>query len=305
MLLHSAGRRENQLGRTEFCGASNPKLRLWKTTTTTRRQHWPLPKTDRTSIRSWSHKTSTAVTWATESVTTSPWWRPSAWRWARRRCRTQPGHGKSPSLLTSSPSPAAEEVFRHTAGVHFSCGCVERRRGCMSDLHRPRRLHVIHVGLDWPVQGAGVDYSIHPSIHLTLVWFECLGLVFLQIGFKSASDYETFAWVREDELPEINEVIQVQRQWGTCDVTLWTHASLTCVSSAAIHWSWWDPSAGWRVCFGLLQHKSAKHHWPQHQLSGEHLLLALHVIDISYSLHKYLLPFDLSMHNIRMYKGVW
>lgn len=32
----------------------------------------------------------------------------------------------------------------------------------------------------------------------------------LQVGFKSASDYETFAWVREDDLPETNEVIQVK-----------------------------------------------------------------------------------------------
>lgn len=32
----------------------------------------------------------------------------------------------------------------------------------------------------------------------------------LQVGFKTASDYETFVWVREKELPEINEVIQVK-----------------------------------------------------------------------------------------------
>lgn len=32
---------------------------------------------------------------------------------------------------------------------------------------------------------------------------------FLQVGFKNASDYETFVWVREKELPETNEVIEV------------------------------------------------------------------------------------------------
>ncbi|XP_024117521.1 inositol polyphosphate 5-phosphatase K isoform X2 [Oryzias melastigma] len=30
-----------------------------------------------------------------------------------------------------------------------------------------------------------------------------------KVGFKSASDYESFVWVRENELPEINEVIQI------------------------------------------------------------------------------------------------
>lgn len=33
---------------------------------------------------------------------------------------------------------------------------------------------------------------------------------FLQVGFKSASDYESFVWVRENELPETNEAIQVK-----------------------------------------------------------------------------------------------
>lgn len=32
-----------------------------------------------------------------------------------------------PLMFTSSLSPAAEEAFRHTAGVHLSRGGVERR----------------------------------------------------------------------------------------------------------------------------------------------------------------------------------
>lgn len=69
-----------------------------------------------------------------------------------------------PLMLTSSLSPAAEEVFRHPAGVHLSRGGVERRRGCMSDLHRPRRLHVVYLGLDWPVQGTGIeDHTVNPA----------------------------------------------------------------------------------------------------------------------------------------------
>lgn len=35
-------------------------------------------------------------------------------------------------------------------------------------------------------------------------------LAVLQVGFKSASDFETFLWVREEDLPEINEDIQVR-----------------------------------------------------------------------------------------------
>lgn len=48
--------------------------------------------------------------------------------------------------------------------------------------------------------------------------FDLMGLfwVFLQVGFKSASDYETFVWVRENDLPEINEVIQVKCKYEIC-----------------------------------------------------------------------------------------
>lgn len=144
-----------------------------------------------------------------------------------------------------------------------------------------------------------IKTSSYPSIHLVLVWIEFLGLVFLQVGFKSASDYETFVWVREDELPEVNEVIQVQHQWGTCHGVQQTYASLACVSAAAadFHRSWWDPSAGWRVRFRLLQHQPPKHHRPQHQLSSERLLSGF--TDISYSLHKYLQPLDFSLYKIK------
>lgn len=44
-----------------------------------------------------------------------------------------------------------------------------------------------------------------------------LGFIFRQVGFKSSSDYETFLWVREDELPEMSEAIQVRCQRGLCD----------------------------------------------------------------------------------------
>ncbi|RVE63885.1 hypothetical protein OJAV_G00140740 [Oryzias javanicus] len=35
-----------------------------------------------------------------------------------------------------------------------------------------------------------------------------------KVGFKSASDYESFVWVRENELPEISEVIQISMDKG-------------------------------------------------------------------------------------------
>lgn len=104
-------------------------------------------------------------------------------------------------------------MFRHATRVHFPRGCVERRPRCTSYLHGPRRLHVVHVGLDWLVQGAwthrerGVERTIRPLAAQTLA--------VLQAGFKSASDYETFVWVREEDLPEINENIQVKEHRDT------------------------------------------------------------------------------------------
>lgn len=61
----------------------------------------------------------------------------------------------------------------------------------------------------------GTISSTHPSI--TSVRFEPLGFV-SQVGFKSASDYETFVWVREAELPEVNEVIEVRFRRGGREV---------------------------------------------------------------------------------------
>lgn len=51
-------------------------------------------------------------------------------------------------------------------------------------------------------QGEGVRHTIGQ--------FGAQTLAVLQAGFKSASDYETFVWVREEDLPEINENIEVK-----------------------------------------------------------------------------------------------
>uniref|UniRef100_A0A3B3ULG8 Inositol polyphosphate-5-phosphatase K n=1 Tax=Poecilia latipinna TaxID=48699 RepID=A0A3B3ULG8_9TELE len=41
-----------------------------------------------------------------------------------------------------------------------------------------------------------------------------------KVGFKSASNYETFVWVRENELPEVNEVIELQKSVAKDDLPL-------------------------------------------------------------------------------------
>lgn len=70
------------------------------------------------------------------------------------------------------------------------------------------------MGLDRPVQGTGTNIKRKKQINNLIPDRVNSWGCSLQVGFKSASDYETFVWVREDELPETNEVIQV-----TCKVT--------------------------------------------------------------------------------------
>lgn len=77
-LRSSVVRRENPPGRTESCGASNPKLRR-QTMMMRGNLQWPM--TALTSSPSWSVRTNTPVTWAMELATTSLSLQPSAWRW--------------------------------------------------------------------------------------------------------------------------------------------------------------------------------------------------------------------------------
>uniref|UniRef100_A0A3Q3X499 Inositol polyphosphate-related phosphatase domain-containing protein n=1 Tax=Mola mola TaxID=94237 RepID=A0A3Q3X499_MOLML len=55
-------------------------------------------------------------------------------------------------------------------------------------------------------QDAHLTYTVQEDF-MSSTW-DWIGLY--RAGFKSASDYEAFVWVRGDELPEINEVIQVR-----------------------------------------------------------------------------------------------
>lgn len=67
------------------------------------------------------------------------------------------------------------------------------------------------MGLDRSVQGAPTDKD-QPFFNNSEP--DRLELMFslLQVGFKNPTDYETFVWVREEELPEVHEVIQVKQE---------------------------------------------------------------------------------------------
>ncbi|XP_022618398.1 inositol polyphosphate 5-phosphatase K-like [Seriola dumerili] len=66
-------------------------------------------------------------------------------------------------------------------------------------------VHITPVGVWSADQDALLNYTIQEDF-MSSTW-DWIGLY--KVGFKSASDYETFVWVRENELPETNEVIQI------------------------------------------------------------------------------------------------
>ncbi|XP_030292898.1 inositol polyphosphate 5-phosphatase K isoform X1 [Sparus aurata] len=66
-------------------------------------------------------------------------------------------------------------------------------------------VHISPVGVWSADQDALLTYTIQEDF-MSSTW-DWIGLY--KVGFKSASDYETFVWVRENDLPEINEVIQI------------------------------------------------------------------------------------------------
>ncbi|KAG7237050.1 hypothetical protein INR49_032864 [Caranx melampygus] len=66
-------------------------------------------------------------------------------------------------------------------------------------------VHISPVGVWSADQDALLTYTIQEDF-MSSTW-DWIGLY--KVGFKSPSDYETFVWVRENELPETNEVIQI------------------------------------------------------------------------------------------------
>uniref|UniRef100_A0A3Q1J9N4 Inositol polyphosphate-related phosphatase domain-containing protein n=1 Tax=Anabas testudineus TaxID=64144 RepID=A0A3Q1J9N4_ANATE len=66
-------------------------------------------------------------------------------------------------------------------------------------------VHVSPVGVWSADQDALLNYTIQEDF-MSSTW-DWIGLY--KVGFKSAADYESFVWVREKELPEINELIQI------------------------------------------------------------------------------------------------
>ncbi|XP_017273438.1 inositol polyphosphate 5-phosphatase K isoform X2 [Kryptolebias marmoratus] len=65
-------------------------------------------------------------------------------------------------------------------------------------------VHVSPEGVWSADQNAFLTYVVQEDF-MSSTW-DWIGLY--KVGFKHTSDYETFVWVREDELPEVNEVIQ-------------------------------------------------------------------------------------------------
>ncbi|XP_053298026.1 inositol polyphosphate 5-phosphatase K [Pleuronectes platessa] len=66
-------------------------------------------------------------------------------------------------------------------------------------------VHISPEGVWSADQDAVLTYTVQEDF-MSSTW-DWIGLY--KVGFKSASDYETFVWVRENELPETNEVIQI------------------------------------------------------------------------------------------------
>ncbi|KAF1378558.1 hypothetical protein PFLUV_G00191800 [Perca fluviatilis] len=66
-------------------------------------------------------------------------------------------------------------------------------------------VHVSPLGVWSADQDVLLNYTIQEDF-MSSTW-DWIGLY--KVGFKSVFDYETFVWVREKELPELNEVIQL------------------------------------------------------------------------------------------------
>lgn len=66
-------------------------------------------------------------------------------------------------------------------------------------------VHVSPEGVWSADQDAALNYTVQEDF-MSSTW-DWIGLY--KVGFKSAMDYETFVWVRENELPEVNELIQI------------------------------------------------------------------------------------------------
>ncbi|XP_047463982.1 inositol polyphosphate 5-phosphatase K isoform X3 [Mugil cephalus] len=66
-------------------------------------------------------------------------------------------------------------------------------------------VHVSPLGVWSADQDALLTYTVQEDF-MSSTW-DWIGLY--KVGFKSPTDYETFVWVRENDLPETNEVIQI------------------------------------------------------------------------------------------------
>lgn len=161
------------------------------------RKHRSLLMMDKRTTLFWSPRINTQVTWAMESATTSLSLQPSAWRWALTYWWTL---GLCFALVTFTRIGlhllTVEKVLWHTNGARISCGSMERRPGCTLELHHPGGLHVLHMGLDRPIQGTGTEsnnnnvnykgctishYISYCYFHVTRIcsWYKCIIVLWL------------------------------------------------------------------------------------------------------------------------------
>ncbi|XP_029956290.1 inositol polyphosphate 5-phosphatase K isoform X2 [Salarias fasciatus] len=113
---------------------------------------------------------------------------------------TDDGQDECPILVTQDKytSDMSYGVSDHKPVIAtFS---VELKKGFDTAL-----VHVSPVGVWSADQDALLTYTVQEDF-MSSTW-DWIGLY--KVGFKSATDYETFVWVREGELPETNEVIQI------------------------------------------------------------------------------------------------
>ncbi|KAG7260241.1 hypothetical protein CRUP_031896 [Coryphaenoides rupestris] len=77
----------------------------------------------------------------------------------------------------------------------------------MPRLRKRRDTALVHVSTEGPWSAdadATLSYTVQEDF-LSSTWD---WIALYKAGFKSASDYEAFVWVRDIDLPEVNEVIQ-------------------------------------------------------------------------------------------------
>ncbi|XP_072302210.1 inositol polyphosphate 5-phosphatase K isoform X3 [Eucyclogobius newberryi] len=169
----------------------------------------------------------TSLSWGLLSVWVGAWYReldpPSgkkrkpAWTdrvlW-RVKPRSPPPEENDESASSSSDDgpdeyPILVTQDRYTCDLSYG---VSDHKPVVATFNVELRKHfdipLVHVSAEsvWSAdQDAALSYTVLEEF-MSSTW-DWIGL--FKVGFKSAMDYETFVWVRENELPEVDELIQL------------------------------------------------------------------------------------------------